>query len=101
MKQKLTVGTFKNDVSTYDNFYVTKDDPFSPLSIRVLFKKIIVNNSASPFITFQNDCMELCISHLKSIQKQCENGKKAVYTLVCQDYSCANAPFDVILKIET
>ena len=101
MKQKLTVGTFKHDISTYSSFHVTKDDPFSPLSIRATFKKIIVNNSASPYVALQNDCMEFCISHIRSTQKQWENGGKAVYTLVCQDYSCENTPFDVILKIET
>lgn len=101
MKQKLTVGTFKNDISTYSSFRVTRDDPFSPLGIRATFKRIIVNNSASPYIVLQNECVELCISHIKSIQKQCKNGENAVYTLVCQDYSCADEPFDVVLKIET
>ena len=68
MKQKLTVGTFKNDISTYSSFRITKDDPFSPLSIRATFKRIIVNNSASPYVVLQNDSVELCISHIKSIQ---------------------------------
>lgn len=99
MKQKLTVGTFKSDISTYGSFCITKDDPFSPLCIKATFKKIIVNNSASPYIILQNDDVEICISHIRSIQKQCTDHEKAVYTLVCQDFSCADAPFDVVLKI--
>lgn len=101
LKQKLTVGTFKNDISTYSSFRITKDDPFSPLSIRATFKRIIVNNSASPYVVLQNDSVELCISHIKSIQKQCKNGENPVYTVVCQDYLCVDTPFDIVLKIET
>lgn len=100
MKQKLTVGTFKNDISTYGSFRVTNGDPFFPLSINAMFDKIIVNNSASPYIILKNDCAELCISHVKSIQKQYENGKHVIYTLVCQDYSCSDDPFDIVLEIE-
>lgn len=100
MKQKLTVGTFKKDISGYDSFRVTKGNSFSPFSLTATFKRILVNNSACPYVVLQNDCMELCICHIKLIQKQIETDGKVTYTLTCQDYSCQEALFDVAMKIE-
>lgn len=100
MKQRLTVGTFKNEISMSDSFCVAMDDPFSPFSIRAAFKRIVVINSVSPYIVLQNEGAELCISHIKSIQKECKKGENPIYTVVCQDYSCSNDPFDVALRME-
>lgn len=95
MNSTISLGRFRAETESYDNFLLTYEDPLTPMSFSIHFDHLMVCLSASPYIALKNSDAKLCLSHVEIIKKYGSNAKEKGFILLCNDHSLANAPVPV------
>ncbi len=88
----VSLGRFKEETKRYQSFFLTYENPLSPVNISVFFNRMAVALSASPYIALRNNNISLCLSHLVSIQECWTNTEEKCFALFCNDYSILGTP---------
>lgn len=92
MKANMSLGQFRAEITAYNSFQLTFDDPLSPLTFSVLFDHAAVVLSASPYIALKNSAGYLCLSHIQAIKKRGKTDGHQSYTFSCGDLTLSDTP---------
>lgn len=95
MNSTISLGRFRTETESYDQFLLTYEDPLTPLSFSILFDHMAVSISASPYIALKNSDAKLCLSHVETIKKYGGNGSEKGFILMCFDHSLSSTPVPV------
>lgn len=76
MNSAISLGRFRAETESYDNFLLTYEDPLTPMSFSIHFDHLMVCLSASPYIALKNSDAKFCLSHIETIKKTVVKAKK-------------------------
>lgn len=92
MNSTISLGRFRAETESYNQFLLTYEDPLTPLNFSILFDHMAVSISASPYIALKNSDAKLCISHVETIKKHGGDSSGKEFILFCFDYSLSDSP---------
>ena len=95
MNSAISLGRFRAETESYDNFLLTYKDPLSPMNFSIHFDHLMVCLSASPYIALKNSDAKFCLSHIETIKKYGSQGEEKGFVLLCNDYTASDKPTPV------
>lgn len=86
MGNTVTLGQFRNEISTVTDLHFSIDNPLEPLSVIMPVDRVGVVLGASPYITLHSGSAAAVLSHIVRVRRSVKDGKRS-YKIVCNDYS--------------
>lgn len=98
MGNTISLGQFRNEISTLSGLHLTRDEPLEPLSVSMPVDRVGVILGASPYITLHSGAATAVLSHITEIKRSAKGGRKS-YKVTCSSYESSDTPIQVQFQL--
>lgn len=98
MKNILSLGQFRNEISALSGLHLTRDEPLEPLSVSIPVDRVCVVLGASPYIVLHYGSAAAVLSHITEIIRSNKGGRKS-YKTVCNSYASSDVPVQMQFRL--
>lgn len=94
MNSSISLGRFREEIASFNSFVLTYDNAFSPISFSLTTDHVTVCLSNSPYVSFRDGSVWICLSHIDTIKKSSGGHDEKVFIFICNSYISANTPVE-------
>lgn len=98
MKNILSLGQFRNEISALSGLHLTRDEPLEPLSVLMPVDCVGVVLGASPYIVLHSGAATAVLSHITEIRRSVKKGRNS-YKIICNNYANPDVPTQVQFRL--
>ena len=98
MGNTISLGQFRNEISTLSGLHLTRDEPLEPLSVSMPVDRVCVVLGASPYIVLHSGSATAVLSHIAEIRRSNKGGRKS-YKIACNSYANSAVPAQMQFRL--